>query len=170
MLLLLPVKFNSQWGLITVQVVLHGFGRGIWENTNKAIIADIVQLSPKLLTVINDSSSSSTISSSNSNNSAGSSSVLLSSGLHSNTNINTHTHTHTDTDHHELVVELECVAKNDDVISAVYANICFFSGLGGAIGYFSYPFLSTTTSQLIICCICIASLFSISTNYTNYKK
>lgn len=161
LLLLLPVNINSQWGMIILQVILHGFGRGIWENTNKAIVADIVQLSPKLLDTIQESSiSNHSLGKSNINDDT----ILLASDNNvSDNQSSSNANTLSDMNRNNMV-------SNDDIISAVYANICFFSGLGGAVGYFCYPFLSSIASQLLIACICVLSLVSIAANYTNYVK
>jgi MFS family permease len=47
------VASNAQlgtWLLITIYLVIYGMGRGTWENTNKAVIADLFADTPDLST------------------------------------------------------------------------------------------------------------------------
>ena len=37
--LFFSAEFLSQWKFIVFYYILHGFGRGIWENTNKAVVS-----------------------------------------------------------------------------------------------------------------------------------
>lgn len=38
------------WGMIVPYLIIYGIGRGTWENTNKAVIADLYSETPELST------------------------------------------------------------------------------------------------------------------------
>jgi MFS family permease len=91
-----PVLYLSNdsiaaWGIMIPFVVLYGVGRGVWENTNKAAVADIFAMS------------------------------------------------HEDRE-------------------KAYAAIYFFSGLGGAIGYFLFKYISRFTIGMLTVMISILGL------------
>lgn len=81
----------ATWGVIIPFVVLYGVGRGVWENTNKAAVADIF------------------------------------------------------------------ISSHEDRDKA-YAGIYFFSGLGGAIGYFVFKYISRFTMGLLTVVVSIMGL------------
>jgi MFS family permease len=45
LLLLLPDKLIASWPIIILYYIIHGIARGIWENTNKAVVAEFFSAS-----------------------------------------------------------------------------------------------------------------------------
>lgn len=234
--LLLPKSDLTLWSGIIPYVVLHGVGRGIWENTNKAIIADIFsslyhssssltqdamcsfQYSEVLPTITGSPSLRSSNSGQNSHNSSQNSANEFTVDIEVNNPIAASTAESsgrssdslvieaTEVDHlnnssmvaststsgqrafssHSLLAAAKIANINDnntaatsDVhnvsylnsnsiqnaefinsqeksdVTAAYANVYFFSGLGGAVGFFLFAYVTDLTTILYLNMLCL---------------
>lgn len=209
--LLLPKSDLSRWAVITPYVILHGVGRGIWENTNKAIIADIVSSlhasSSEAKCSFNYSEVLPTITGSRSTNSSQDSSDefvvdidievnnpisiaaesvaslvdategdhltstgssrLTSGTANSNTGRDTGASSGVHSSFQNSVQNAEYMnSQEKSDVTAAYANVYFFSGLGGAVGFFLFAYVPDITTiiylnlmSLLVSYICCVVLY-----------
>lgn len=209
--LLLPSGELSQWSVIVPYVILHGVGRGIWENTNKAIIADIIsalhsstaheaQCSfnySEVLPTITGSRSRSRSSEGGSQGSVGftvdievsnpisADSALSTDGLvdaseddrltaaaastaaAATVNRDTGTSSVLQSSFQNSIQNAEFMnSQEKSDVTAAYANVYFFSGLGGAVGFFLFAYVEDVTTivyltllSLIVSYVCCVSLY-----------
>ena len=128
------VSKDDLWAFLVFYFLIYGLGRGVWESTNKAIVAeyfpdkDVVEVTSYNEEQENSSSSNSGSSSSSNSNSNSNSKSNSNSSVDTNLNHGTGTN---------------CMNLRD----AAYAAVYFTSGLTGAIAYLSFRYM--TKGQLI---------------------
>lgn len=133
----------SDWGPITIYLVIYGVGRGIWENTNKAVVADFFGDSDSGTTAV--TAAGATYRSSTSNNSNNCTNIPGScSGSSSDesdeTSSNSHSSHVTDpTTTSSCPPPLSQRQRQQQQCTTAFAAVAFTSGLSKSLGFFIWP-------------------------------
>jgi hypothetical protein len=145
--LLFSLLPDTALGTVVVMVpfcILFGIGRGVWENTNKAVIADFYS-GEASSNNSNSSNNSSSNSNSNSNNNSNSNSS-------SNSNNNSNNNSNSNSNSSSRVEGAEGVSSH---ATTAFSTIAFFSGYSSAVGYFTFYALprSDIATIMLLCSI-----------------